>query len=831
MAHHRSKRRGPGRAGGTLATLNCSGHAGRLPTVWRRLATYLGDAVLDGAVVGVLLGLGEALHAVVAGSAAGGAGLATAVATALCAMALVTVGMVLLGPLLAAALTGVGALPAMRRLRAAVREPGPARATGLVVVVLGLLGVAGLAAATYAISAAAQREFKAATAIALLVAALATGAAVAILAVVSALGAWLAPWLGRRAWLQRITRGRLALGLGVGALALAIAALLIVAKTVSPEADLTTPTTAGALGLVLVLVRGVGVARRLRGRRRTVVAAGLALTTALGLVVVGQAASARALLLADGAAAPRVLRALWQLTDRDGDGTSAMFGGADCDDGDARIRPSAREVIGNGVDDNCRGGELAADADLGPRVTAQPSPVAARPRRNVLLISIDALRADHVGAYGYPRATTPALDELAARSTRFEWAVSPSPTTRRAIPALMSGRYASALTWQARTDVVRVELGANPMLGELLKAGGYETRAIMCCTTLFDKPHGAVAGIDVVDAKAEPTYRKQKYNGHELATKATEFFAGRAAAAAPFFLWMHFIEPHNPYVAGPGAKAFGKQPIDKYDGELSFVDKQLGTILKGLRSAGLEDETVVVITADHGEEFREHGGEFHGRTVYNEVMRVPLVIHDPGAPAQVVSTPVSVVDVAPTVLGLAGLEAPAGMSGRSLAGVVALGAPAPSDRVVLGELLPDYRITGDLITGFVDGWHMIWDRTADTLQLFSLTDDPGDQAPIEHGETFEAVRARLFAEIDRSYALLPGAPQFGPPAGTKAAKGTKPPKKTGAGSGAGSATGADAAAEAGAASGSGSGSGSGSASGSASGSGSGSGSGSASSSR
>jgi len=272
---------------------------------------------------------------------------------------------------------------------------------------------------------------------------------------------------------------------------------------------------------------------------------------------------------------------------------------------------------------------------------------------------------------------------------------------------------------------------------------------------LFDKPHGVVEGIKTVDAKAEPGFRKNKYNAQELSKKACDFLTTRRAQTKPFFLWMHFIEPHNPYVAAPGAPTFGKRPIDKYDAEVAFVDQQLGVILKALRDAGRGDDTIVVVTADHGEEFGEHGGEFHGRTVYNEVMHVPLLIHDPGAPAQVVTTPVSLVDIAPTVLGLAGLPAPAGMNGRSLAPTVLTGAPAPTDRVVLGELLPDYRITGDLVTGFVDGWHLIWDRTADTLQLFSLEHDPLDQAPIEHGPVFDDLRARLFAEIDRSYGLLP----------------------------------------------------------------------------
>ena len=521
--------------------------------MWRRFLAYLSDAVLDGAIAGAALGAGEATHALIAGSAAGGAGVGTAVATVFAAMALVVVGMLVVGPVLALLLTGVGRLPPLARLRVAMAAPGESRAAAVVRVVIYLMTAGGFTAVVYAASATAQHEFKAANAIALLVAAIATVAAIALLAVASALDAWGGGWLGRRHWLQRLTRGRLAVAIATGLGAAVIVGLLVVARVVSPEADLTTPTTFGALGLLVLLVRGVGVAHRLQARRRMISVAALALVTALGLAVLGQAPAARALLLTDGAASPRVLRQLWAWTDRDGDGASAMFGGADCDDDDARVRPTAREIIGNGIDDNCRGGELADTSTLGPRIAAQPSPVADRPRRNVIIISVDALRADHLGADGYPRKVSPTFDKLAATSTRFTWAVSPSPTTRRAVPALMSGRYASALRWQDRRDVVRVEIGANPMLGELFTAGGYDTQAIMCCTTLFDKPHGVVEGIKSVDAKAESSFRKNKYNAQELSKKASDFLATRRVQTQPFFLWMHFIEPHNPYVAAPGA--------------------------------------------------------------------------------------------------------------------------------------------------------------------------------------------------------------------------------------------------------------------------------------
>jgi arylsulfatase A-like enzyme len=718
-----------------------------------RFLRYLGDAILDGVVVGAALGFGEALH-IMSSGAGRGAGLLGMLGVVVVACALCMAAMLVIGPVVAVMLTGLGRIPALRPFRVGLASPGEPRVEAIVRIVIALGTAAGFAAAVYGMTRFAQGEFKAANAIALLVAAAATAFGVVAMTVGSAVASLVVPRVARRRWPQAVTRGRLGLGLAVGGVTVVIVALWIVGQTVAPDADYTAPATFGALGLLIAVVRGVGVARRLTPRRRTVVAGAAAALVGGGLLLVGQVPGTRSLVLADAAAAGTVLRQVWLRTDRDGDGYSAWFGGADCDDSDRRVHPRAREIAGNGIDDNCRAGDLSLAVLAGlHRSLAQPSPVADRPKRNVLLITVDALRADHVGAYGYQRPTTPNLDRLAARSSRFVWAVSPSPTTRRAVPALMSGRYASALRWQNRTDVVRVELGKNPMLGELFAAGGYDTQAILCCTTLFDKPHGVVAGMAKVDATAEAKSRKDKYNADELARLATSFLATRALAGRPFFLWMHFIEPHNPYVVAPAARRFGSSAIDKYDSEIEFVDQQLGKILAALDANGLTEDTIIAITADHGEEFKEHGAEFHGRSVYNEVMAVPLVIHDPGGPPQVIDTPVSVVDVAPTVLGLAGLTAPAGMSGLSLAATVATGAPLPADRVVLGELIPDYRITGDMITGFVPGWHLVWDRAADSLRLYSLTADPLDQHPIESGPELERVRAAVFDAIDREFAI------------------------------------------------------------------------------
>jgi arylsulfatase A-like enzyme len=298
------------------------------------------------------------------------------------------------------------------------------------------------------------------------------------------------------------------------------------------------------------------------------------------------------------------------------------------------------------------------------------------------------------------------------------------------------------------------------MLGQSFERAGWSTFAIHCCITLFDKPHGVVEGIGKVDASAEKIYREKKHNADEVAKRIVAFLRAQAAAPTPFFLWSHMIDPHDPYQQLPGAPVFGKAAIDKYDAELAFVDLQIGAILQALEDTGLADDTIVAITADHGEEFDDHGQRFHGRSVYNESMRVPLAIFDPGAAPNVVDTPVSLVDVAPTLLDLAGIDRPAGQNGRSLAAAVRTGASAP-DRTVLGELIADYRITRNLVAAYAGTWKLIWDIDANGYELYSLADDPLDHVDRKGSEpgVFFEMKGKLHDALELEMAVLPDDPK------------------------------------------------------------------------
>ncbi len=499
----------------------------------------------------------------------------------------------------------------------------------------------------------------------------------------------IAPRLGA----VHLARRHAHVAVAVAALVGLVLPLLVVHRAV-PAVDL------AGVGLGALLAVGLALARagRLGQRRGAVIAAllvgGLA---ASGSLAVGHAPEARAVVVEQGLASRAVLRSLLALGDGDGDGYAGeRFGGSDCDDSNPARSPIAIDVAGNGVDENCTG----ADA---PLVVATPAAHAPRPvptaRPTIVLVSIDALRADHLGAWGYRRATSPHLDAFAARATRYAWAVTPSPSTRHAVPALLSGRLPS------RTD----RAARPPALAEALQAAGYTTAAILCCDHVVAPD--VLRGFATVDGAAEASRLTSpgQANAAAVIATATRWLSARPPAS-PAFLWIHLYDPHFPYVTPPDDAGFGDRDVDRYDAEIRSTDRALAALFAAVDPA----RTIVVVASDHGDEFGEHGLRFHARSLYNQVIRVPLVIAAPGLAPGVVEIPVSLVDVMPTLLELAGVPAVAGLSGRSLRD--------PLPRPILLELPPDRTITRDLVGVIHAGRKVIWDREANAWSAFTLDD-------------------------------------------------------------------------------------------------------------
>jgi choline-sulfatase len=287
---------------------------------------------------------------------------------------------------------------------------------------------------------------------------------------------------------------------------------------------------------------------------------------------------------------------------------------------------------------------------------------------HVLLVTIDTLRADHLGCYGDKEAETPVLDGLAGRGTRFAVAVAHVPLTTPSHASILTGL--TPLRHGIR-DNGRFALPEGiPTLAGLLHQAGYRTAAFVSGFPL-DRRFGLGRGFDTYDDRLphgdDPRRAAYVERRADATTEAAlRWLAGAAASPAPpWLLWVHYFDPHAPYEPpGELAARFAQRP---YDGEVAFVDGQLGRLLRGLEEKGLAASTLVLVTSDHGESLGEHGEETHGVFVYDSTVRVPWIMAGPGVPRGRVATTVARgIDVTPTLLDLVGQPVPSSMEGRSL---------------------------------------------------------------------------------------------------------------------------------------------------------------------
>ena len=294
-------------------------------------------------------------------------------------------------------------------------------------------------------------------------------------------------------------------------------------------------------------------------------------------------------------------------------------------------------------------------------------PVDARP--NLLLVTLDTVRADRIGAYGYTRGRTPHLDGLARRGVRFADATTNAPLTGPAHAALLTGQYPSRLGVR---DNASTPLPADAVtLAEALAAAGYATGAFVGAFVV-DRPYGFAQGFGTfesgfarVDSGREAEVQRR---GDAVVDDALKWLSA-GPAGRPFFAWVHLYDAHAPYEPpAPLGREFAGRP---YDGEVAFVDAQVGRLLDRLRASAQLDSTIVVAIADHGESLGEHGEQEHGFFLYEGVLRIPWVMAGPGVPSgRVVTEQVRAIDLVPTVAELVGLELRGQKDGESVAALV-----------------------------------------------------------------------------------------------------------------------------------------------------------------
>jgi arylsulfatase A-like enzyme len=277
---------------------------------------------------------------------------------------------------------------------------------------------------------------------------------------------------------------------------------------------------------------------------------------------------------------------------------------------------------------------------------------------NLVLITVDTLRPDHLGFGGCKRPTSPNLDQLAAEGVVFPNSYSAAGWTLPSVATILTGRYpkdhgATDFHWSLDYTL--------PVLPGILRRNGYDTRGYVS-HVMLTPTYGIGDGFVSFDYSVlNIGHPHDVSTARELTDLAIQ---GAHQAQKPYFLWVHYFDPHFEYLLHPAFASFGNKDVDRYDGEIAFTDFEIARLLKNLPDKG---HTIVVFTADHGEEFAEHKGKFH-YTLYEEVMRVPLVIQAPFLEPRVDTSITEQIDLLPTILSMLGIEAPEGLPGRDLLG-------------------------------------------------------------------------------------------------------------------------------------------------------------------
>lgn len=357
----------------------------------------------------------------------------------------------------------------------------------------------------------------------------------------------------------------------------------------------------------------------------------------------------------------------------------------------SQVRPAAGLML---VLTLCGG--LACREQPRPQPSAAPRARVPGSGTNLLLITIDTLRADHLGLYGYRRATSPHIDALGRRSAVFDQAYTFWPKTRGSFAMMLTGRTPSQNGYSKKHPLI---LGFNPTLATALKAGGYATAATVDNPNVAAQ-HGYAQGFDGYrETWMEKVLASEMDRTRAITADGVRYLRS-APAGKPFFLWLHYVNPHGPYEPpapydtrfmdaesrqgpklkrvdgfhGGVRKEWSRQDdlplghyVALYDGEIAAVDAEVGQVLAALQESGQAGRTLVVLTSDHGESLGEHGYYFdHGEDLFDPCLRIPLLVAGPGVKPGRSDELVSTLDLMPTLLDAAKVPYPPGLAGGSL---------------------------------------------------------------------------------------------------------------------------------------------------------------------
>ena len=528
------------------------------------------------------------------------------------------------------------------------------------------------------------------------------------------------------------------------------------------------PLWSAAVALVLGMAHGFFWYRSTTGKRllqklpKRILRAAIALVVILLLVAGSRIRETSPTYAAIGEGALGLkfaLKVARKATDRDGDGYSSLFGGGDCDDSRADVYPGAEDIPGDGIDQNCEGGDapLVAEttSDAAPTDGAAPTKPAKAGKfsGNILIIAVDATRADRLGVAGYGRpagrSLTPNMDALARRGAYFRRVWAQAPNTPRSFPSFVTSRYPSEIAWQKRSLNYSPLLPSNRTIFEPMASAGWRTVGIFS-HFYFTADRGISKGFAEWSNEGAKTIADSNKDvaAPRIVPRVIERLKKAARTGERFVLWTHLFEPHSSYMSHPEfpTTLSGVQGLEeKYDYEIAFDDLWIGKILKTLEDTKLAENTAIVVFGDHGEAWGEHKIYFHGQDLTEEQLRVPLIVAIPGWAPVVSDDEVGLIDVGPTLLDLIGVVPPSNLHGRSLLPVIE-GRKLPP-RPIFAELLPSTS-TPDHQVVLVDRGHKLLHKVSERrFELFDLAADPKQTKNFADDSTHKALLDDLKAKL------------------------------------------------------------------------------------
>jgi len=382
---------------------------------------------------------------------------------------------------------------------------------------------------------------------------------------------------------------------------------------------------------------------------------------------------------------------------------------------------------------------------------------------NIIIYLIDTLRADHLGIYGYSRQTSPNIDHIATHGVVFDRAYTADTRTLGSIPSLMTSRHVPSHGVRRFGDTIPESVTT---LAEVLALHGYDTASFVTNVNA-----GTMSRLDRGFRHFHDAIKIHRDSEALRSFPEAAFFEWLDRdREGPFFAYVHTAEPHRPYIPPPpfdtmfdpdysgfvtgvfkGPNGYGRAQnaedvahvIALYDGEVRFADEAFGNLLLGLEARGLDDETIIVITADHGEELFDRSGWNHGQSLYDELLRIPLIIteeaHVQGGLR--VSHPVQLVDIAPTILDILGLTAPSSFEGTSLLALMT------GEHDVRISERPVFAMTTQppVRSAIIKGQYKCVTHEDGSIELYDLVKDPGERTNLAQTET--KVASALLSEL------------------------------------------------------------------------------------